>query len=194
MAQPRVAEAEAKRSEEPVPVKEGPNVEEYLAVPATTTSYHLAEGRLATSPAPILDRKPVGAISRACDGLARANGGEGVVWAADCQLPVAPVQEPDPGDLPPALAGIIERWVVGAPGVVVEVPPAGARRFARVAKLRACRKAGRREACLVDPGSQTVMVFTGDGNSWRKERRVLFGDPVPSMPVAHVSAGLERFA
>lgn len=145
MAQPRVAEAEAKRSEEPVPVKEGPNVEEYLAVPATTTSYHLAEGRLATSPAPILDRKPVGAISRACDGLARASGGEAVVWAADCQL-------------------------------------------------RACRKAGRREAWLVDPGSQTVIVFTGDGNSWREEQPVPFGDPVSSVPLLQASAGLERFA
>ncbi|NJD64730.1 MAG: Uma2 family endonuclease [Chloroflexi bacterium] len=193
MAQPRVVEAG--REDEPVLVKEGVAVAEYLARPESTTAHNLIEGRLYMSPTPIFQhQKLVGLIFRALDDFARTNGGEAFVSPMDCHLPDGSVLQPDVGYVSAERAGIIERWVMGAPDLVVEVLSPGTRRFDRVEKLRAYEKNGVREAWLVDPDSQTVIVFTAEENAWRKEQSALFGDPIPSTLAPLGSAGLEQFA
>lgn len=192
MAQPRVIETG--REDEPVLVKEGVGVAEYLARPETTTAHNLIEGRLYMSPTPIFQhQKLVGLFFRALDDFARANGGEAFVSPMDCHLPDGSVLQPDVGYVSAERAGIIDRWVMGAPDLVVEVLSPGTRRFDRVKKLRAYEKNGVREAWLVDPDSQTVIVFTGEENAWRKEQSALFGDPIPSALAPLGSAGLEQF-
>lgn len=193
MAQPRLADVE--REDEPVLVREGVGVEEYLAMPETTTAHNLIEGRLYMSPTPIFHhQRIVGALYRAIDDFARTNGGEAFLSPMDCHLPDGSVLQPDAGYVAAERLGIIDRWVMGAPDIVVEVLSPGTRRFDRVKKLRAYEKNGIREAWLVDPDSQTVIVFTGEDGQWQKEQSVLFGDPIPSALAPLGSGGLEQFA
>ncbi len=192
MAQPRVVEME--REDEPVLVREGVGVAEYLAMPETTTAHNLIDGRLYTSPAPEMRHQDiVMELATALRAFAQEHGGHAFVSPMDCHLPDGSVLQPDVGYVSAERADIIERWVMGAPDLVVEVLSPGTRRFDRVKKLRAYEKNGVREAWLVDPDSQTVIVFTGEENAWRKEQSVLFGDPIPSALAPLGSAGLEQF-
>lgn len=193
MAQPRAVDVE--REGEPALVKEGVGIADYLAMPETTTPHNLIEGRLYMSPAPeLLHQKIVGALFRALDDFARGNGGETFLSPMDCHLPDGSVLQPDVGYVAPGREEILQRWVMGPPDIAVEVLSPGTRRFDRVRKLRAYEKNGVREAWLVDPDSQTVIVFTGEANAWRREQSVLFGDPIPSELAPLGSAGLEQFA
>ncbi len=193
MAQPRVIETG--REDEPVLVKEGVAVAEYLARPETTTAHNLIEGRLYMSPAPEMRHQDiVMELAAALRGFAQEHGGHAFVSPMDCHLPDGSVLQPDVGYVSAERANIIDRWVMGAPDLVVEVLSPGTRRFDRVKKLRAYEKNGVREAWLVDPDSQTVIVFTGEENAWRKEQSALFGDPIPSTLAPLGSAGLEQYA
>ena len=63
---------------------------------------------------------------------------------------------------------------------VIEVLSRGTRRFDRTKKLEIYARNGVREAWFVDPESETVIVFTGEGKRWTREQSVPFGDPIPS--------------
>ena len=63
---------------------------------------------------------------------------------------------------------------------VIEVLSRGTRRFDRTKKLEIYPRNGGREAWFVDPESETVIVFTGEGKRWAREQSVPFGDPIPS--------------
>ena len=62
---------------------------------------------------------------------------------------------------------------------VIEVLSRGTRRFDRTKKLEIYARNGVRQAWFVDPESETVIVFTGEGERWTREQSVPFGDPIP---------------
>ena len=191
-AQPQLAPVD--HEDEPVLVREGVTVEEYLAMPETTQPYNLIEGRLYVSPTPIMKHQNiVGTLYLALREFAQSSGGLAFISPMDCHLPTGSVLQPDVGYIAPERLDIVDRWVMGAPDLVVEVLSPGTRRFDRNRKLRAYETAGVREAWLVDPSSCTVIVFTGDGKRWISEHSVLFGEPIPSAIVDTGTAGLEEF-
>lgn len=193
VAQPQFAPAD--HEEEPVLVREGVSIAEYLAMPETTQSYNLIDGRLYMSPAPLMRHQQlVMTLGFALDQYARSHGGLAFISPMDCHLPTGSVLQPDAGYIAPERLGIVDRWVMGAPDLVVEVLSPGTRRFDRNRKLRAYELAGVREAWLVDGSSNTVIVFSGEDNRWVREQSVLFGEPVPSAVVDAGTAGLEDFA
>ncbi len=191
-AQPQLAPAEYE--DEPVLVREGVSVAEYLAMPETTQPYNLIDGRLYMSPAPLIRHQDIaGAIYVYVREYAHRQGGHAFISPMDCHLPNGSVLQPDVGYIAPDRLGIVDRWVMGSPDVVVEVLSPGTRRFDRNKKLRAYETAGVREAWLVDGSSNTVIVFTGEAGRWVREQSVLFGEPIPSAIVDAGTAGLEEF-
>ena len=192
-AQPWLAPAE--REDEPVVVREGVTVADYLSMPETTRPHNLIEGRLYMSPAPVSRHQDiVGELFARLRELAKATGGRAFVAPMDCHLPDGSVLQPDVLYVAPKRVNIVERWVMGAPDLVVEVLSPGTRRFDRSKKMTAYGRNGVREAWLVDPDSLTVIVFTNDGGQWVREQSVLFGDAIPSDVVSVGSAGLEEYA
>lgn len=191
-AQPRLAPADCE--DEPVLVREGVTVAEYLAMAETMQPSNLIDGRLYMSPTPVMRHQQlVMALGFAFDHVAKREGGLAFVSPMDCHLPTGSVLQPDVGYISPERVGIVDRWVMGAPDVVVEVLSPGTRRFDRNKKLRAYESAGVREAWLVDGSSNTVIVFTGESNRWVREQSALFGEPIPSTIVDAGTAGLEEF-
>jgi Uma2 family endonuclease len=191
-AHPQLAPAD--HEDEPVLVREGVTIEEYLAMPETTQPSNLIEGRLYMSPAPLMRHQQiVMRLGFLMDQFARVHGGLAFISPMDCHLPTGSVLQPDVGYIAPERLDIVDRWVMGAPDLVIEVLSPGTRRFDRNRKLRAYETAGVREAWLVDPSSSTVIVFTGEGNQWVREHSVLFGEPIPSAIVDTGTAGLEEF-
>lgn len=191
-AQPQFAPVE--HEDEPVLVREGVTVAEYLAMPETVQPYNLIDGRLYMSPAPLMRHQNLaGTIYVFFREFARERGGQAFISPMDCHLPTGSVLQPDVGYITPERVSIVDRWVMGAPDVVVEVLSPGTRRFDRNRKLRAYEVAGVREAWLVDGSSNTVIVFSAEGNRWVREQSVLFGEPIPSAIVHAGTAGLEEF-
>lgn len=191
-AQPQPAKVDDEA--EPVLVREGVTVEDYLAMPETTQPYNLIDGRLYMSPAPLMRHQSiVGTLYVALRESARASGGLAFISPMDCHLPTGSVLQPDVGYIAAERLNIVDRWVMGAPDLIVEVLSPGTRRFDRNRKLRAYETAGVCEAWLVDPSSSTVIVFAGKDNRWESERSVLFGEPIPSAIVDAGTAGLEEF-
>lgn len=191
-AQPRLKDIE--REDEPLLVREGVTVEDYLAMPETVQPYNLIEGRLYMSPTPIMKHQDIvlELASRMRD-LAREQGGRAFVSPMDCHLLDGSVLQPDVGYIAPDRLNIVDRWVTGAPDIAVEALSPGTRRFDRVKKLRSYEKNGVREVWLVDADAQTVTVFTGEDGKWQKEQSVLFGDDIPSAVAPIGSGGLEAF-
>lgn len=191
-AQPQFAPVE--QEDEPVLVREGVTVAEYLAMPETTQTYNLIDGRLYMSPAPLIRHQDIaGTIYVYLREYAHSHGSHTFISPMDCHLPNGSVLQPDVGYSSPERVGIVDRLVMGAPDVVVEVLSPGTRRFDRNKKFRAYESAGVREAWLVDGSSTTVIVFTGEANRWVEEQSVLFGEPNPSAIVEAGTAGLEEF-
>ncbi len=193
MAQPQLADIE--REAEPVLVREGMTVEEYLAMPETTTPHNLIEGRLFMSapPTPRHQEIVLELVSR-LHVHAKAAGGRAYVSPTDFMLGDGTVVQPDIGYISPDRLDIVQERVVGAPDIAIEVLSPGTRRFDRVRKLRTYEKNGVREVWLVDPDSQTVILFFNGDAAWQREQSVLFGDDIPSTIAPIGSGGLEQFA
>lgn len=192
-AQPNFVEVE--REGEPVVVREGVTVAEYLAMPETMMPYNLIDGRLYMSPTPITRHQDItGELFIRVRLYARTHGGRAIISPMDCHLPDGSVLQPDVLYVRAERASIIDPWVMGAPDLVIEVLSPGTRRFDRMKKLAAYERNGVREVWLVDPVSYTVIVFSSEGASWVRERSVMFGDDIPSDIVKVGSAGLEDFA
>ncbi len=192
-AQPQLAPPDFEP--EPRLVREGMTVEEYLAMPESTQPSNLIEGRLYMSPTPIWRHQSiVGTVYVALRTFANESGGLAFISPMDCHLPNGSILQPDVGYITPDRVDIVDRWVMGAPDLVVEVLSPGTRRFDRNRKLQQYERNGVREVWLVDPSSQTVIVFSAEGNAWARERSVLFGESIPSDMVQVGTAGLEEFA
>lgn len=193
MAQPQVVDVQ--REAEPALVKEGVTVEEYLAMPETTIQHNLIEGRLYVSAAPTpRHQEIVGRLFARLLGFADESGGRAYPAPTDFMLGDGAVVQPDIGYIGPDRLDIVQERVLGGPDIAIEILSPGTRRFDRVRKLRTYEKNGVREVWLVDPDSQTVIVFFNAGDSWLREQSVLFGDEIPSGIVHIGSGGLEQFA
>lgn len=193
MAHPQVADRE--REAEPVLVRDGVTVEEYLALPETTTPHNLIEGRLYLSAAPSpRHQEIVGRLFSHLLAFADGTGGRAYPSPTDFMLSDGAVVQPDISYIGPDRLDIVQQRVLGGPDIAIEVLSPGTRRFDRVRKLRTYEKNGVREVWLVDPDSQTVIVFFNAGTSWEREQSVLFGDDIPSAVAPIGSGGLEQFA
>jgi Uma2 family endonuclease len=194
MAQPKYAPRE---EVDGVPVVErvGMTAEEYFAQPETMQPQNLIEGRLYVSPAPI-DRHQdiVGDLYLALREYRRGHGGYVILSPFDCRLGDGTVVQPDTGYVVAERAHLVDRYMHGAPDLVVEVLSPGTRRFDRQRKLATYGGNGVREAWLVDPDAETVTVFTSDGKGWQQECSVLFGEVIPSAVVDIGAANLVREA
>jgi Uma2 family endonuclease len=176
---------------EPVLIGENVSADEYFAMPETVIPHDLIEGRLYVSPSPFWNHQELvlGLVVR-FKRFADEHGGKAFVSPMDCRLSDRTVLQPDLGYIVAERTGIIQRHVMGAPDVVVEVLSPGTRRFDRQQKLVAYGHNGVREAWLVDPEAGTVTVFSGDGSRWTGEQTVRFGEPIPSAVLAIGDAGL----
>jgi Uma2 family endonuclease len=193
MAQPQAADVE--REAEPVVIKEGVTVEEYLAMPESMTPYNLIEGRLYMSAAPTpRHQEIVGRLYVNLIAFADPIGARVYLSPTDFMLSDGTVVQPDISYISPERLDIVRDRVVGAPDIAVEVLSPGTRRFDRVRKLRTYEKNGVREVWLIDPDGQTVTVFFNGGTQWDRERSGLFGDDIPSTIAPVGSGGLEQFA
>ena len=173
----------------PVVTRVGMTADEYFALPETMQPQNLIEGRLYVSPSPI-DRHQdiVGELYIELSGYRREHGGYVILSPFGCWLADGTVIQPDTGYVIAARRQLVDRYMHGAPDLVVEVLSPGTRRFDRQKKLQTYGVNGVREAWLVDPDAETVTVFTGNGSEWTRERSVLFGEAIPS-DIVDIGAG-----
>ena len=195
MSQARTFPRKAYSEGEPVVIREGVTTDEYFRLPETGAPSNLIDGRLYMSPSPFANhQRIVLAIGHALFDFAQEAGGEAFIAPMDCRMADGSVLQPDAFYVSPENIGIIHDHILGSPDLVVEVLSRGTRRFDRTQKLETYARNGVREAWLVDPESETVIVFTGDGQRWAKEQSVLFGDAIPSGIVEAGAAGLTSAA
>ena len=188
MAQPKYAEL-MEAEGPPKVVRVGMTADEYFALPETMQPQNLIEGRLYVSPSPI-DRHQdiVGGLYIELSGYRREHGGYVILSPFDCWLADGTVVQPDTGYVIAERRQLVDRYMHGAPDLIIEVLSPGTRRFDRQQKLAVYARNGVREAWLVDPDAETVTVFTGKGTDWTREQSVLFGEPIPS-DVVDIGAG-----
>lgn len=191
MAQAPAAPQTVHEEGEPLAVREGITADEYFRMPETVIPHNLIDGVLYMSPSPFWrHQKIVGDLYDAMRHVARELGGSALISPMDCRLPDGSVVQPDVGYIAPESLGIIHDHIVGPPDLVIEVLSRGTRRFDRTKKLAVYARNGVREAWLVDPDSETVIVFTGDGGRWIREQSILFGEPIPSFVLPPATYGL----
>lgn len=191
MAQAPAASSHSYEEGEPIVIREAMTADEYFRMPETNIPHNLIDGVLYMSPSPFWRHQEIVlAIVQAVSGFADEVHGPCILSPMDCRLPDGSVLQPDVGFIAPENLGIIHDHIAGAPDLVIEVLSRGTRRFDRTKKLAVYARNGVREAWLVDPDSETVIVFTGDGERWTREQSVLFGDPIPSSILPPASYGL----
>ena len=153
--------------------------------------HNLIDGKLYMSPSPFARHQAiVMTLANAVYEFVGTGGGVMFVSPMDCKLPDGTVVQPDVLYIVAERADIVKGHVMGAPDVVIEVLSRGTRRFDRQKKLAAYERNGVREAWLVDPEGQTVILFTGEGGRWVREQSVLFGDIIPSRVLNVGTSGL----
>lgn len=193
MAQPQIADVQPEA--EPALVKDGVTVEEYLAMPETSIAHNLIEGRLYVSAAPTpRHQEIVIELASRLHQIAKELGGRAYVSPSDYLLRDGTVVQPDLSFITANRLDIVQQRLMGPPDIAIEVLSPGTRRFDRVRKLRTYEMNGVREVWLVDPDSQTVILFFNGDTGWAREQSVLFGDAIPSGIVEIGSGGLEQFA
>ena len=175
----------------PAVLGENMTADEYLAMPATQ-QHNLIEGTLYESPTPGLRHDEVlAAVASALGAHVLEAGGKSFVAPVECRLSESTVLQPDAGYVARAHQGMAARGnIMGAPDLVVEVLSKGTRRFDSEQKLGAYARNGVREAWLVDPDNETVIVYCGDGSKWMDRQLVNFGADIPSELVSVGEAGL----
>ncbi len=178
---------------EPVVIAEGMTAEEYFRLPETMVQHNLIDGKLYMSPSPFARHQAiVMELAGSVHDFVRDQGGVMFVSPMDCKLPDGSVLQPDVLYIAPERAGIVEGHVMGAPDVVIEVLSRGTRRFDRRKKLQKYERNGVREAWVVDPEGQTVIVFTRVEGRWVREQSALFGEQIPSAIVDIGAGGLSE--
>lgn len=182
---------EPELDEAPALVATGMTADEYFAGPETLQPHNLIEGLLYVSPFPFWKhQRIVLCLTIATEAFAVEHGGATILSPMDCRLADNTVVQPDIGYIAPGREHIIQDHVMGAPDLVIEVLSRGTRRFDRTKKLDAYGRNGVREAWIVDPETESVTLFFGDGERWLEETSVLFGDAVPSRVIDIGDAGL----
>lgn len=174
----------------PIVVREDVTADEYLAMPATE-QHNLIDGVLYESSAPgVRHDEVLAALASALTGYMLEAGGEAFLAPMRCRLSASTVLQPDLGYVASAHRGIVQKYVAGAPDLVVDVLSKGTRRFDSELKLAAYARNGVREAWLVDPDNETLIVYCGNGAKWMDRQLVNFGADIPSEVVSVHEAGL----
>lgn len=127
-------------------------------IPADGRRYEILAGDLLVTPAPrTVHQRVVVQIAHLLCGFAQKSGGLALVAPTDVLISDSDVLEPDVLYLGPSSVGrCTERFIQGAPDVVVEVLSPGTEHVDRGEKLRIYREAGVREYWIVDPERRFV--------------------------------------
>lgn len=174
----------------PIVVREGVTADEYLAMPPSQ-QHNLIDGVLYESGEPgVRHDEVLAAIVSALASYVLEAGGKAFMTPMQCRLGTSTVLQPDLGYVVPGHEGMVREQVFGAPDLVVEVASKGTRRFDNELKLAAYARNGVREAWLVDPDNETVIVYCGNGTQWLDRQLVNFGADIPSEVVSVDQAGL----
>jgi Uma2 family endonuclease len=174
----------------PLLIGEGVSADDYMRTLATR-QHNLIEGALYESPTPGSRHDEVlAAVAEALAAYVLEAGGKSFVSPVECRLNNSTVLQPDAGYVERAHENVVHGNVLGPPDLVVEVLSKGTRHFDSETKLDAYARNGVREAWLVDPDNETVIVYCGDGSKWMDRQLVNFGADIPSEVVSVGEAGL----
>jgi Uma2 family endonuclease len=120
-------------------------------------------GRFYVSPSPlVLHQFVVLLLSRLLDQIANANGGLALPAPLDVHLADHSVVQPDVLYISAAKLGIAQRWVEGAPDLLVEVLSPGTARRDRGEKLALYAESGIREYWIVDPVERQIEFLVNE--------------------------------
>jgi Uma2 family endonuclease len=121
-------------------------------------------GRFYVSPSPlILHQFVVLLLGRILDQIARASGGLALVAPLDVHLADHSVVQPDVLYISAARMGIAQRWVEGAPDLLVEVLSPGTVRRDRSDKLALYADSDIREYWIVDAAERSIEFLVNEG-------------------------------
>lgn len=191
MPEPRFADSRIADAQ-PVVIQTGMTAELYFTLAESSQPQNLIDGLLYVSPPPTDQHEDLLlALAEALAAWARERGGK-VFVQRPCWLADTTVIEPDVLYLAPGRSHLAGRFVRGAPDLAVEVVSTATAAFDNEAKFAAYGKHGVREARFVDPETRTVTVVSGDGQAWRSERTVDFGEVIPSEMVELGTGNLGR--
>ncbi len=120
-------------------------------------------GRFFVSPSPlVLHQFVVLLLGRILDQIARDSGGLALVAPLDVHLADHSVVQPDVLYISAARMGIAQRWVEGAPDLLIEVLSPGTVRRDRGDKLALYADSGIREYWLVDPVERQIEFLVNE--------------------------------
>ena len=190
MTQPRYPHPSI-ANEPPVVIMRGIKAELYFTMASGSQPQNLIDGLLYASPPPTeAHENLVAAVVAALRVYGREHGGRVIAGKFPCWLSEDTVILPDAGYVEPKRAQLVARYLQGAPDLAIEVLAPGTTEFDTEAKFTAYGRHGVHEAWFVDPEQQTVAVVNGDGAAWQRERRVAFGEVIPSEVVDVGAANL----
>jgi Uma2 family endonuclease len=174
----------------PILVRHKMTATEYFALP-DPHGYNLIDGALYRCGEPgIRHDEVLAAVAAALAGFVQEAGGRSFVAPMACVLGDGTVLQPDAAYVSPGREALAQERMMGAPDLVIEVLSKATRRFDSEEKLAAYARNGVREAWLVDPDNETVVVYCGDGSRWMDRQLVNFGADIPSEVVSVDEAGL----
>jgi Uma2 family endonuclease len=141
--------------------------EEYLRLP-NEPRCELLWGHLVVTPAPAPRHQLVSiALTLRLSGFALEKGHMLLTAPADVALFEHTVLQPDLLLVDRERRAIVDRWVGGAPDLVVEVLSPSTGRRDRVTKLALYARAGVPEYWIVDPETRTIDILFLEGGSYR---------------------------
>lgn len=137
-------------------------------------------GRFYLSPSPsTLHQVVVQLLWRLLDEIADTSGGAAFLAPLDVHLAEHSVVQPDVMYVSASRREVVQRWLEGAPDLVVEVLSPGTSRRDRGEKLRLYSQAGVREYWVVDPAERQIEILTNregdfvvvlpDGETYRSQ-------------------------
>ncbi len=134
---------------------------EYLLLPETTQPMELLDGEVIMSPAPIPEHQTaVGNTYLLISGTVKERGGRAFFAPLDVRLDDLNVVQPDVMYLAPDTRCIVgEKYLIGAPDLIVEVLSPGSIKTDKRDKFRLYERFGVREYWLVSPRDQLVEVW-----------------------------------
>jgi Uma2 family endonuclease len=145
--------------------------EDYVLLPEDRR-YEVIDGELFLTPAPTPYHQIVGRrIQRAIEDHVEREA-LGVVLDAPCDVVLSrfDVLQPDIFFISASRRSVIgEKFISGAPDLVVEVLSPGTRRRDRVLKAKRYASFGVREMWIADPDKKTIEVFVNTGQVFRRE-------------------------